>query len=428
MRKVVTAVLLLAIFFMSGISAPVISGVYAPLKNSVDGENGFALAGWENPYDGKGAPRQVEFEGLQVSSGTSVIDATHSGYIGINPPLGWSSGELEGQLEHLSKWVDDVLENPKLDAYHQELWFPIDGYPEYNNDPFFVPDGWTFVKNDAPPSGTQHPQHGYFELNGRSGEGYDGTIGWRFDANYGSGTTLDPSKGIYMTQQVAAPWREVYSAEITFLYYVSSVSDMNDEVFIFTRLEDYTSKHHVFATDTPTNTWLQAKATVPSSFFESLEVADSLLLDIGIGTDIDGLTGAASDHEVYIDEIELKLLVRPVPEQIDLRANGAKVTGSTQGSVSPYVPDGGNRDCYSAPNSNGGAGGVDLDGYGDDGVLEVGADAPSHPDWSDAFSYQVGLQFPLNVPRGARITSALLQVEAGSDSVGLPGMRIFVAD
>ncbi len=428
MRKVASAVVILAIFLMSAISTPEIAGVYDPLTGTRNREDMLSPADWITCTPGRVPPRPVELEGLQVSSGTSVIDSTRSGYIGISTPLGWSSEQLEGQLDHLSMWVDDVLVNPKLDAYHEELWFPIDGYPEYNNDPFFVPDGWTFVKNDAPPSGTQHPQHGYFELNGRSGEGYDGTIGWRFDANYGSGAMFDPSKGIYMTQQVAAPWREVYSAEITFLYYVSSVSDMNDEVFIFTRLEDYISKHHVFVVDTPTDTWLQASATVPSSFFESLEVADSLLLDIGLGTDIDGLTGASSDHEVYIDEIELKLLARPLPEQIDLRANGAKVTGSTTGSVSPYVPDGGNRDCYSAPNSNGGAGGVDLDGYGNDGVLEVGADAPSHPDWSDAYSYQVGLQFPLNVPRGAKITSAHLQVEAGADSVGLPGMRIFVAD
>ena len=131
---------------------------------------------------------------------------------------------------------------------------------------------------------------------------------------------------------------------------------------------------------------------------------------------------------MYIDEIDLRLLVRPYPEQIDLLANGARVTGSTQGSVSPYVPDGSNRDCYSAINSNGGSGGVDLNGDTDNGWLDVGADVPAYPDWSTAYDYQVGLQFPLHVPQGSAITSATLQVETPSDSTGLPGMRVYVAD
>jgi hypothetical protein len=127
---------------------------------------------------------------------------------------------------------------------------------------------------------------------------------------------------------------------------------------------------------------------------------------------------------MYIDEVELRLLVRPFPEEINLLANGAKVTGSTQGSVSPYVPDGSNRDCYSAIDSNGGSGGVDLNGYDDFGWLDVGIDGV---DWPSAFAYQVGLQFPLNVPQGATITSAILEIETPSGATGDPAVRVYAA-
>ncbi|MHA1902437.1 MAG: LamG-like jellyroll fold domain-containing protein [Candidatus Thorarchaeota archaeon] len=433
MRALAAAAITIAIIMIiPSCGGPLYDGSIPHLDDFENRDAANALAGWEDSSSGTGAPRAVDFNGMKVASGTSVIDSTHPGYIGIDPPLGWSSEQLEGQLDHLSMWVDDVLVNPNLDANHEEILFPIAGYPEYNGDPFFVPDGWTFVKNDALPSGTQHPQHGYFELNGRSGEGYDGSIGWRFDANYGSSTTFDPSMGIYMSQQVPTPWREIYSAEITFLYYVSSISVLNDEVFIFTRLEDFVSKHHVFETGIAMDTWLQATAIVPTSYLQSLEIHDALLFDIGLGTDMSGLPAGSSDHEVYIDEIEMKLLVRPYPEQIDLRANGARVTGSTQGSISPYVPDGSNRDCYSAPNSNGGSGGVDLDGYAYppsyQGYLDVGADVPAYPIWDTAYAYQVGLQFPIHIPQGSTITTATLQVETPSDSTGFPGMRIYVAN
>ncbi|MFW9800226.1 MAG: hypothetical protein ACFFD9_07315, partial [Candidatus Thorarchaeota archaeon] len=427
MRKVALAVVLLAIFLMSAISTPEISGVYGPLLETRNREDILSPSAWDDAYNGKGAPRPVELEGLQVSSGTSVIDATNPGYIGADPPLGWSSEQLEGQLDHLSMWVDDVLFNPTLDDYQVERWFYSGSDSQYNFDPFFVPDGWTLVKNDATPGGTQHPQHGLFEINGRANEGYDGNIGWRFDGNYYSSTTLDPSTGAYISQQIPAPWRGIYSAEITFLYYVSSVSSLDDNVYIFTRFEGHVTKHHVFTIGTATDTWLQASATLPSSFLQSLEDPGSLLFEIGLGTDVSGQT-SGGDHEVYIDEIELRLLVRPYPEQIDLRANGGKVTGSAQGSVSPYVPDASDRDCYSAPNSNGGNGGVDLDGYANNSIIEVGADVPSYPVWDDAFQYQIGLQFPLNVPQGSSVTSAYLQVEAAGNSVGFPGMRIFIAD
>ncbi|NHJ13847.1 MAG: DUF2341 domain-containing protein [Candidatus Thorarchaeota archaeon] len=422
MRKPVAAIIICVIFLLPSSGAPESSLPAVFQERVVKSNSEFEAANWLDESSGTGMPRQVDFQGMAVSSGTSVIDATHPGYIGSNPPPGWSSKELEGQLEHLSLWVDDILTNPNLDAYHEERWFMISN-PEYNSDSFYIPTGWTFVKNDALPSGTQHPQHGYFEINGVSGYGYDATMGWRFDANLDSGATLNPNNGIYISQQVSAPWRSIYSAEITFRYYVSSTSTLNDQVYIFTSLEGHVTKHHVFDIETQMDTWLQVTATVPSSFFETLGAMDSLLFNIGLGTDINGNPDTA-DHEVYVDEVGLKLLVRPFPEQIDLLANGARVTGSTQGSVSPYVPDGSNRDCYSWI----GGGGVDLNGYGDNGWLEVGGDVPDYPDWSTATAYQVGLSFPLYVPQGSMITSATLQVETPSDSTGFPGMRIYIAD
>ncbi|MFW9833695.1 MAG: DUF2341 domain-containing protein [Candidatus Thorarchaeota archaeon] len=423
MKKVGLTVVIVFIFLTPLAFGPASEGDTVVSKRAASNEDDFILSDWQDGNEGTGAARPVDFQGRSLSSGTSVIDSTHSAYIGIDPPLGWSSDQLEAQLDHLSMWVDDVLVNQKLDAYHEEHWLLTDR-PDYNSDPFFIPDAWTFVKNDAIPSGTQHPQHGYFEINRVAGAGYDASSGWRFDGNLDSGATVNPTNGFYMSQQIPMPWRSVYSAEITFRYYVSSTSTLNDELFISTSLEGYVSKYHVFEPGTPMDTWLQASATVPSSYFESSPATNALLFNIGLGTDINGNPSTA-DHEVYIDEPELRLLVRPFPEQIDLLANGARVTGSTEGSVSPYVPKGYNRDCYSALDSNGGSGGVDLNGYSDDGVLDVGIDGA---DWSSAFAYQVGLQFPLYVPQGSAITSTILEIGSPSGSVGNPAMRIYVAD
>ncbi|MHA2115142.1 MAG: LamG-like jellyroll fold domain-containing protein, partial [Candidatus Thorarchaeota archaeon] len=425
MKKAGAAIAIVFIFLVPLASGPIADYRLPALRESVAEGNDFLPSDWEDANSGNGGPLSGNFNGVKVSGGTSVIDYSQSGYIGIDPPLGWSSEQLEGQLDHLSMWVDNVLVNPNLDVYTVEKWFFTGSDTQYNNDPFFAPESWTIVKNE--PSGgspSEHPQHGYLEVNGRANEGYDATIGWRFDANPSSSTVFDPSNGVYISQQIPSQWREIYSAEITFLYYVASPVTLDDTVYIFTRFEGEVLKHHVFEVGDPTDTWVQVKASFPSSYLQSLNARDSLLLDIGLGTDVSGLPGSGS-HEVYIDEIELKLLVRPYPEEIDLRANGALVTGSVQGSVSPYVPDGSNRDCYSAPDSNGGSGGVDLDGYSDFGWLDVGVDGM---DWLSAFPYQVGLQFPLNVPQGSSITSAILEIETPSGAVGAPGTRIFVAD
>jgi hypothetical protein len=425
MRRAIVALFAILVFLVPVVGEPLSSQPGFGFKETPSSTDAHSLSDWEGTDTGTGLPLPGTIYGSMGSSATSVIDSTNAAYFGTSSPLGWSSEDLEAQIEHLSQWVDAGLINPKLDTYHAERWIVTDD-PSQIQDSFNVPDGWTIVKNDAP-AGRQHPSHGALELDSVSGLGYDGSMGWRFEANELSGQTLDPSICMYLSQQVSAPWREIYSAEITFSYRVLSSSVMDDLVFVFASLEGHISKYHVFQGGTPTDTWLQVTTTVPSSFFESLEFSDSLLFNIGLGTDFTGTT-TTGDHYVVIDEIELRLQVRPFPEQIGLQANGALVTGSTKGSVSPYVPDGSNRDCYSAPNSNGGSGGVDLNGYSDNGALEVGADVPNYPDWSTTYSYQVGLQFPLYVPQGAAIESAFLEVEAVSGSVGFPGMRIFVAD
>jgi hypothetical protein len=424
MKKAVAALAVIFIFLVPITSGPASEERFPYSERATSKGDDFLLSDWQDANSGNGDTLLGTLNGLRVASGTSVIDYTHSGYIGIDPPLGWSSRELEGQLDHLSMWVDNVLVNPTLDDYHEEHWF-MTANPEYNYDPFYVPDGWTIVKFDAS-GGTQHPQHGVFEMNAYSGNGYDNSWGWRFDANPSSGTTFNPSNQMYISQQIPVKWRSIYSAEITFRYYVSSTSILDDDVYILTRVEDQISKNHVFESGTPMDTWIQATNVVPLSALQSTENLGAMIFDIGLGTDITGQPGI-SVHEVYIDEIELRLQVRPFPEQIDLLTNGAQVTGSTQRSVSPYVPDGSNRDCYSAPNSNGGSGGVDLNGAKNNGWLDVGANVPAYPDWTTAYDYQVGLQFPLHVPQGSAIDFATLQVETSSDSVGNPGMRIYVA-
>ncbi|MFW9960610.1 MAG: LamG-like jellyroll fold domain-containing protein, partial [Candidatus Thorarchaeota archaeon] len=431
MRKSGVALLIILAFLVTIVGEPMSNEMQVPYNINPATTDDYSLSDWDSTNAGTGYPLSGTIFGSKTSYGTSVIDRTRAGYIGVDSPLGWSSEYLEGQLDHLSYWVDSGLVNPTLNANHEEHWFFSGGDSLYNGDPFYVPDGWTIIKFDTS-DGTQHPQHGTFEMNAYPGNGYDNSMGWRFDVNPDSGTTFEPTNMMYFSQQIPRPWRSVYSAEITFRYYVSSTSILDDDVFIFTRLEDYTLKHHVFLSGTPMDTWFQTTATVPSSYFQSVDNLDSLIFDIGLGTDISGQPGS-SVHEVYIDDVELRLLVRPFPEKIGLRANGAFVTGSTRGSVSPYVPDGANRDCYSGITSNGvpagtpGPGGVDLNGYSDNGVLEVGADVPLYPDWTTANAYQVGLQFPLNVPQGAVIESAFLEVEAVS-TTNLPDMRVYVAD
>ncbi|TFF93765.1 DUF2341 domain-containing protein, partial [Candidatus Thorarchaeota archaeon] len=81
------------------------------------------------------------------------------------------------------------------------------------------------------------------------------------------------------------------------------------------------------------------------------------------------------------------------------------------------MPDDANRDCYDN------ASGIDLDGYSNDGQLNIGTWGSS---WSDTAPYQVGLQFPLELPAGAVVNRAYLEVESAATD-GTPDMRIYAA-
>jgi hypothetical protein len=434
MRRALPAALMIVVFLFTMIQGAPPQVPESRYADGISSSGEYTTSDWPGSNGGTGSALPTTIRGLKTSSGTAVIDYTHPGYVGADVPAGWTLGQTDADLSHLSRWVDAGLVNPNLDDVHTEKFFVAETYPEDNGDSVDVPDGWTIVKTETDGSGSgreSHPEHGIFELNTED-YGYDNSEGWEFDAQWGGSDTLYSGDGVYISQQVGCPYRDVYSAELVFLYKVSGsdpdISDMENQTYVFARIGGYEVKLMVFEPGDTVDAWLRGEVTVPSSAFENLAKPMSLLVDIGLGTDLSGQQGTAQESYVWIDEIGLRFLVRPFPEEIDLSANGLRVSGSTQGTVSPYVPDGANRDCYSAPDSNGGSGGVDLDGPSGNGWLEVGADVPLYPDWSTAFSYQVGIQFPLYVPQGAAVTSAILQVEAVSDSTGYPGMRIYVAD
>jgi hypothetical protein len=148
-------------------------------------------------------------------------------------------------------------------------------------------------------------------------------------------------------------------------------------------------------------------------------IPGALDVDIGIGTDYSGMPSTAVDHQLYIDEVDVVLQARPLPEQIGLSANQTIITSSVAGSVSPYVPDGASRDCFSRSDS----------GISTSSALEVGVWSSSGTSWDDVVKYQIGIQFPLDIPQGAIITSASLEVEAlGYFGGGANSLRVFVAE
>ena len=83
---------------------------------------------------------------------------------------------------------------------------------------------------------------------------------------------------------------------------------MDSGVHLFARFGDYAGKVEAFDTGDPVETWIEAKITVPQSYLESMIIPDSVLLDIGLGTDISGQPGVGGSHSAYIDEIELNCL------------------------------------------------------------------------------------------------------------------------
>ncbi|MFQ5833789.1 MAG: LamG-like jellyroll fold domain-containing protein, partial [Candidatus Thorarchaeota archaeon] len=356
-----------------------------------------------------------------VVNGTEVpvqIDTDNMavGTIGITGD--YAGTGIGATLDTFTMTVPNALRNPDLNDWHEERWHV--GDPTFYDDKVAIPDSWTLVKSISNPSESPHPHHGDWEFNDGGG-GYAGSRGFRFDATLPTGYLLTSTDKIYISQHVHAPWRDLYSATIRFQYYVRAASQMGDLVHLFTRFAGVETQFRVFESGDTKDTWLPAIVEIPSSSLTSVNLPDSLLFEIGLGTNFDGITATGPDEYVFIDEIELELEVRPFPEQVGLRVNGTEVVGSTPGSTFPFVPDDitgdTGRDCWDDTS------GIDLDGYDNDGNLEVGIWGT---DWLTSNPFEVGLQFRLDIPQGAVIERAYLETEA-SGQQNLVDRRVHIA-
>ncbi|MHA2600977.1 MAG: LamG-like jellyroll fold domain-containing protein [Candidatus Thorarchaeota archaeon SMTZ1-83] len=379
-----------------------------------------------NSYTGSGVPRIVRLTGQMTSQSTLHLDHSTSAVAGIVPPSGWSADSVSANIEGLFTIVDDVLFNGRLNDHHLEKWLGLG----YNAEDVWVPDGWTLtVDEQGPGSGRSgHPTNGLFEFNNDSASGYDDTMGWILEAVWSSGNELTAEDEVYLSQTVSVLARSVLSAEVNFLYRPWATCDLEDQTHLFVRLAGHETKLHVLEPGDPLNTWLEASVTIPSEAFESLSTQNALQLDIGLGTDLAGAQSEGRTTRIFIDEVKLTLNIAAFPEQVGLMANGTVVSSYRAESIIAQVPDDeyisgvSGRDCRSWPSV-----GVHLEGLENDGVLDVGV--WGNTGWNDADAYQIAFQFPADIPQGAIVTSARLEIEGDADApANRAGMRIHVAD
>ncbi len=363
-------------------------------------------------------PLSVTYSGTVSNSRDDnlVIDSSSSGLASVAIDDGWTASNLRATVSTLTMNTNDVR-NGALDSYHNEK-FIHEG--AYQGDNVAVPNSWTLVKSITG-SGSTHPIHGTFEMNDYSGQGYSGTMGWRFEESWAIGATVGASDQIYIGQQVLSPYRDLYSAQITFNYYVSSSSNLADQVVVFARFNGYEAKLHVFESGDTTDSWLSASIAIPAAQISALTMPNSILLEVGLESNVAGSQTTALNAYVFIDNIALNAVVRPFPDLIGLKVNGTAVNGGTEDSIYPYVPDVGSRDAYDYPGN-----GLDLDGWdwtSSSGTMTVAVWGSA---WSSALEYKTGLQFPIDIPKGAVITAAYLEAEP-IDASGVIGMRISAA-
>ncbi|MCF2136311.1 MAG: DUF2341 domain-containing protein [Candidatus Thorarchaeota archaeon] len=349
-----------------------------------------------------------------TQDGPLTIDSATSDTASVILDTGWTGTDLQSSIDSLTVWMNDQAKNGDFDDYHNEKWLET----SYPSEDVAVPDYWNLNKVTAG-SDDSHPHHGNFQFLTASGNGYGGTMGWEYVADWTTSDTIDPSSEIYLRQYVLAPYRSIDSAEIKFYYRVVSTSTMGSQAHIIVRFAGYETKLSVFDSGDPTDTWIQATVTIPSSAFSSVTLPNSILIDVGLATDLQGTPGSDMTSHLYIDDVEVNMKVRPFPEQIGLKANGTLIDGSTEGSIFTYLPDDDNRDCYDDTSN-----GVDLDGYSDNGDLDVGI----WGSWSESNTFEVGLQFPVDIPKGAAIVSAYIEVEVPENSSDIPAMKIRLAD
>ncbi|MFW9835236.1 MAG: hypothetical protein ACFFEK_14645, partial [Candidatus Thorarchaeota archaeon] len=377
----------------------------------------FAVSNDRSTGVGPALPVTLSGQVSNVGQGTLYIDSSSSGVSSVTLTDGFTGSDLQAQIDSLTWTATDVLQNGELNNYHNEL-FIVTSDPAQNDDNVQVPDGWTIVK-DVVDYDSLHPQHGMYEIDSDS-NGNGGTRGLYVVLEGTSSYDYNPNDEMYISQMVSMPYRELYSATVRFDYRVSSSSMMDDISHLFIRLAGNTTKFHVFESGGSTDTWLSDSVTIPASSMTGLSTK-VMRFDIGIATDETGVLGVSSDNYAYIDNVKIDLVVRPFPEQIDLKANGTLVWGSTKYSIYPYVPDDANRDCYDDYDT-----GIDLNGYSDNGQLETGIYASNY--YMEGL-FETGIQFPLDIPQGAIITSSYLEVEpASSSATPIDGFRISVAD
>jgi len=412
---------LLAVFLVLLFLVPIDNG-FSPWVNPAstystdqgDGDTPFGYLA-EDSISGSGDALSTYISGILENSSASQIDSSTSATGSLSVPSGYTGTSLDVGIDSLSMTVTDTLRNPSLETWHDERWH-VGNDINFYDDLIDVPDSWTLVKSVG--YDDEHPLHGDWELNDYSG-GYAGSRGWRFEATIGGGDPLVPTDAIYLSQFVHTPYRDLYEIRVSFYYYVTSASDLYDQVHLFFKLGDLPEeKFHVFESGDTTDTWLQASVTYTMSELTSLVIPNSLLFSIGLGTDVSGTLGSYREVYVFVDEIDIEMDVRPFPEQIGLSANNTAVVGSIPGNISTFVPDNDGRDCWDYTS------GIDLDGYNNDGRPEWGLWGTL---WNTSIPYELGLQFPLDIPKGAIIEHAYVEIESGGGS-GLVHGRVHVSN
>ena len=408
-------------FNSAGFSSP----HYASTVGTPHPENHLVSEG--SSATGTGASLPVTLSGLSTDSQTFYLDSGSSSFWSANTPSEWQRDGVVVRVDDLLRTTDNVLTKGLLNDYHAEKWLDYG----YNSEDVLVPDSWTLIDNEVGGGSGRnaHPHHGMFELVDNAGAGYDDTMGWILEAIWSSGNLLASSDEVYLSQTVQVVAQEVRSAHVKFLYNPMSTCDLEDQTYLFVRLSGYEVKLHVLEPGDTLNSWLTAEIDIPSSAFESLSTTNALTVSIGLGTDLSGTQTADRTSRIYIDEIELTLDIVPFTETIELKTNATAFESYGAFNESPYVPDSqyingvSSRDCRSWPSV-----GVHLDGRLGDGIQEVGVYG-ANADWSDAEAYQIAFQFPIEVPKGAIVTSARLELEgAPGASANRAGMRISVAD
>jgi hypothetical protein len=382
------------------------------MENSV---NRFGLSDGQQSYSSSGASQPVTFDG-QFTNDTQnlvMIDSSATSTVSIQAPSGWTGYDLSGSLDYLSTEFRP-LKNGLLDSYHGERYI-ISG-SSWNSEVFNVPDDWSILKSG---DSTNHPTHGGLYWYATAGSGIESSMGWRPSVLFSTGTTLNPDMKLYLVQEIQLPWREVYSCQVKFYHRVPSGQNMNGIFYLFVEVGEYKATFNVFSSGYTTDEWIEGVVDIPLSVFANRPVPGSVPLKIGLGTDFSGDSPADINNRVFIDQIETIFEARPLPEQIGLSANQTMISGGTSGSVSPYVPDNSARDCFSHSST----------GISTSSALESGVWSSSGSSWTDVAKYQIGLQFPLDIPQGAIITYAALEVEAlGYFGGGDNSLRVLVAE